>query len=126
METDKRHVLYLEDHEDTRSFVNFLLKTNGYQVTSVATIAEAHAALRDASSRSPFDLYILDYLLEDGAGITLCEQIRALDSHVPIVFVSGAVREQDKQKAKEAGATDFIEKPMDNTPFLEALARLSR
>ena len=126
MEADTRRILYLEDHDDTRSFISFLLKTNGYQVTSVATIAEAQATLSDASSRSPFDLYLLDYLLEDGAGITLCEQIRAIDAHVPIVFVSGAVREQDKQKAKAAGATDFIEKPMDNTPFLESLAQLCR
>jgi CheY-like chemotaxis protein len=124
VETDKRHILYLEDHDDSRTFTTFLLKDAGYQITPVVTIAEAQATLEDASSHSPFDLYILDYLLEDGAGITLCEQMRLLDAAVPIVFLSGAVREQDKQKAKDAGATEFIEKPFDSAELLKVVERL--
>ena len=124
METDKRRILYLEDHDDTRFFVSLLLRTHGHEVTPTATIAQARAALNQAPGVAPFALYILDCLLEDGAGITLCEQIRALDAHVPIVFLSGAVREEDKQKAKDAGANKFIEKPFDSTEFLKVVTRL--
>jgi CheY-like chemotaxis protein len=50
--------------------------------------------------------------------------MRLLDAAVPIVFLSGAVREQDKQKAKDAGATEFIEKPFDSAELLKVVERL--
>ena len=126
LESDKRRILYLEDHDDSRTFTTFLLKGAGYQVTSIASMAEAQPLLDQPAGSSSFDCYILDFLLKDGAGTTLCQQIRALDAAVPIVFVSGAVREQDKQRAKDAGATHFFEKPLEHSHFLETLARLSR
>ncbi len=125
MKTDKRHILYLEDHDDSRTFTTFLLQGAGYEVMSASTITEAQALLTSApGSDSLFDLYILDYLLADGAGTSLCQQIRALDAAVPIIFVSGAVRAQDKQLALDAGATAFIEKPVDAEALLVTLAKL--
>jgi CheY-like chemotaxis protein len=50
--------------------------------------------------------------------------IRSLDAAVPIVFLSGAVREQDKQKAKDAGANAFIEKPMNPQTLLDTIIKL--
>ena|SRR4028118_1069507 len=127
MATDKRRILYLEDHDDSRNFTTFLLKGAGYEVIPASTVTEAQTLLPSAPGGSQsFDLYILDYLLEDGAGTALCRQIRALDANVPIVFLSGAVQEQDKQRAKQAGATDFLEKPFDPQTLLDTLARLSR
>src|SRR4028118_505322 len=123
METDKRRVLYLEDHDDSRAFTTFLLKGAGYQVTSTASVAEAQALIGQPTGGPPFDLYILDYKLADGAGTALCQQIRALNATVPIVFLSGSVREQDKQAVKDAGATDFVEKPMDPQGLLNTLAK---
>jgi DNA-binding response OmpR family regulator len=102
------------------------LKGAGYQVTSIASVAEAQTLIDQPAGAPCFTLYILDYLLEDGAGTTLCQQIRAMDATVPIVFVSGAVREEDKQRAKDAGATEFVEKPFESALFLETLAKLSR
>jgi CheY-like chemotaxis protein len=125
VETDKRHILYLEDHDDSRTFTTFLLQRAGYQVTPVSTITEAQALLTSASdSDSQFDLYILDYLLEDGAGTSLCQQIRTMDAHVPIVFVSGAVQNKDKQQAKDAGANAFIKKPVELQTLLDTVAEL--
>lgn len=124
MESDKPRILYLEDHDDTRSFIIFLLKGAGYEVVPATTVTEAQALLTPATGSQSFDLYLLDYLLKDGAGTSLCEKIRSLDSTVPIVFVSGAVREQDKRRAEEVKATDFIEKPIDPQTFLDTILKL--
>lgn len=123
MEPDKRRILYLEDHEDSRTFIMLLLKGAGYQVTVIASVAQAQILIDQSAGVTSFDLYILDYLLEDGAGTALCQHIRAKDAVVPIVFLSGAVRAQDKQKAKDAGATDCVEKPVEPHVLLDTLAK---
>jgi CheY-like chemotaxis protein len=57
-------------------------------------------------------------------GYAEVDTLRVMDAHVPLVFVSGAVREQEKQKAKDVGATEFIEKPFDSTELLKVVERL--
>lgn len=110
----QRRILFIEDHDDTRELVQFVLESSGFCVTSASTVA---AALRLANTNK-FDLYLLDNWLPDGIGVELCEQLRAFDSITPVLFYSGATLDSDKLTAMQAGAQGYLDKPC---PFADLL-----
>jgi two-component system KDP operon response regulator KdpE len=116
----QRRILFIEDHDDTRELVKFVLESSGYSVTSDATVA---AGLRLANA-SKFDLCLIDNWLPDGAGVELCEQIRAFDSLTPVLFYSGATLDSDKLSAMQAGAQGYLEKPCPVAGLLRTVAIL--
>lgn len=109
MEGRQPHVLYIEDHDDTRELVRFVLSARNYRVTTGATIEDALKLSREHH----FDLYMLDSWLPDGSGIDLCKRLRELDPTIPIMFVSGAAYEADKETATNCGAEGYLVKPID-------------
>lgn len=108
METKQHHVLYIEDHDDTRELVTLVLSER-YRVTTGATILDALKLAREHH----FDLYMLDSWLPDGSGIELCKQLREFDQATPIMFLSAAAYETDKQAAMDSGAQHYMVKPAD-------------
>jgi DNA-binding response OmpR family regulator len=62
---------------------------------------------------SAFDLYIVEFWLADWAGVSLCRDIRKADPHVPICFCTAAAGPQDEARARRAGASSYIRKPVD-------------
>jgi two-component system, OmpR family, response regulator len=108
METRQHHVLYIEDHDDTRELVTLVLSERNYRVTTGATIVDALKLAREHH----FDLYMLDSWLPDGSGIDLCKRLRELDPGVPIMFFSGAAYEADKETAINSGAQGYMIKPV--------------
>jgi DNA-binding response OmpR family regulator len=105
-------LLYVEDHSDTLEMISFFLRENGFEVVNVANPEEAiHLAQTER-----FSLYILDNWMEGMSGIELCKRLRKFDSRTPILFFSGAAREQDKQNAIDCGAQGYLCKP--STPDL--------
>lgn len=103
------HILYIEDHDDTRELVTLILANSNYRVTTAASSKEALKLARGKH----FDLYILDSWLPDGSGIELCKRIREFDSRTPIMFLSAAAYETDKQAAIDSGAQRYLVKPAD-------------
>jgi DNA-binding response OmpR family regulator len=106
MQTPAR-ILYVEDHPDTLELVSFVLRENGFEIV---TVVDPEEAIRLAQT-GRFNLYILDNWLEDKSGIELCTRLREFDSTTPILFFSGAAREQDKQNAIDCGAQGYVVKP---------------
>ena len=102
----KPRILFVEDHDDTRSMIRLLLARRGYQVE---TAESANQGL-ELAQNEPFDLFLLDYHLEDGNGKELCEEIRKFDSYTPILFFS-ASHPKIQQEAVECGAQGFVLKP---------------
>jgi CheY-like chemotaxis protein len=102
----KPRILFVEDHDDTRSMIRLLLGHRGYQVE---TAVSADQGLELAQNK-PFDLFLLDYQLGDGNGKELCEKIREFDSDTPILFFS-ASHPKIQQDAVECGAQGFVLKP---------------
>jgi DNA-binding response OmpR family regulator len=109
MDTPRKQILYIEDHEDTREFVILVLTNANYQV---ATTSSSQEALKLARERH-FDLFILDSWLPDGSGIELCKQLREFDHETPIMFLSAAALETDRQTAMDSGAQRYLVKPAD-------------
>ena len=109
METRRYHVLYIEDHDDTRELVELVLAERNYRVTTGSTIADA----LKLAHQHHFDLYILDSWLPDGSGIDLCKSLREFHPRIPILFLSGAAYEADKDSALKSGAQGYLIKPAD-------------
>jgi DNA-binding response OmpR family regulator len=120
METRQHHVLYIEDHEDTRELVTLVLADRNYRVTTASTIVDA---LRLAHEHH-FDLYMLDSWLPDGSGIDLCKRLRELDPGIPIMFFSGAAYDADRETAINSGAQGYLIKPVDLDVLCSEVSKL--
>lgn len=90
-----------------------------YHVQSAGSV---DAALKLAQSE-PFDLYILDKRLPDGAGVDLCCRLRELTPPIPVIFYSGDAYESDRHEALAAGAQSYLPKPQVDL-LIETVNRL--
>ena len=116
----KKRILCVEDHVDTCELISTLLEQCGYEVASEHTFAGGLALAR---GQRP-DLYLLDNRLPDGSGIDLCRQIRAFDPFTPVIFHSADAWASDREAALDAGAQEYITKPISLEDLDKAIARL--
>lgn len=116
----KKHILYIEDHEDTRELVSFVLQQRDYDVTTSSTVENG---VKLACENS-YDLYLLDSWLPDGSGLDLCRKIREFDGKTPILFYSAAAYEMDREIALENGAQGYLTKPTMNTELCDLVSSL--
>jgi two-component system KDP operon response regulator KdpE len=110
-------VLVCDDEPQILRALKVVLRDAGYEVTAVATAKEA----LDAAAVRPPDAAIIDLVLPDGNGVEVCEQLRTW-SDMPIIVLSAIDDEEQKVRALEAGADDYVTKPFGPR---ELVARLS-
>ncbi len=120
MQLNKRRVLYVEDHEDTRELINIVLRQRDFEVANTHTVA---GGVRLATEER-FDLYLLDSWLPDGSGLDLCRRIRKFDQATPILFYSAAAYEADKNMALSAGAQAYLIKPSQTSELCDLVSSL--
>jgi two-component system response regulator ResD len=113
-------ILYVEDDEDTRELVTYLLGRSNYKVFPAENYEDA---LRLARANQ-FDLYLIDNWISGGSGIDLCKKLREFNPLTPILFYSGAAYERDRQQAFDAGAQGYLVKPVDNDELIEEVSRI--
>ena len=113
-------VLCVDDDEDSRAMLVTLLKLAFVEAKAVGTATKALSLSR----AEHFDLYLLDGRLPEMDGFELCRQLRAIDSHTPILFFSGAAEGADKVRAIAAGADAYITKP-DIDELLHTIAQFT-
>ncbi len=105
----RKHVLYADEHDDTRDMMTRWLDQYGYEVTTAGSLAETLPLTR----RGYFDLLILAGWFPDGLGFDLCKRIRAFDTRTPIVFLSAYAYQADVERGLESGAQAYLTKPFD-------------
>jgi len=120
MQPARNRILCIDDHQDSRGMMKVLLEMWNYEV-ALAGAAEDGIYL---ARSEPFDLYLLDAHLSDGSAFELCEQICGVPGHAPVVLISTAPYEADKQRGREAGAIAYLAKPLDFDVLEITLARL--
>ena len=102
-----RDVLLVEDDLRLARALSLTLGDAGHAVRVAGTVQEAHARLRE---REP-DIVLLDLGLPDGDGLALCATVRT-HSTVPIVIVTARSDSSDVVAGLEAGADDYVSKPV--------------
>jgi two-component system KDP operon response regulator KdpE len=99
-------ILVIEDDPAIASLTQLQLENRGYQVQIAYDGVDG---LRQAYAVQP-DLVVLDIMMPDMDGWTVCERLREL-SDVPIIFVTAVGKEMDIVRGLEMGADDYIVKP---------------
>jgi DNA-binding response OmpR family regulator len=99
-------LLLVEDDATLRETLALNLRTVGYEVI---TVGDGFAALDAARSREP-DLVLLDLMLPELDGLTVCRNIRQF-SQAPIIMLTARTGELDKIVGLESGADDYVTKP---------------
>ena len=100
------HVLVVDDEPGIRDVLATYLRADGFEVTEVATGADAVAQVR---RRSP-DLVLLDVMLPDVDGIEVLRRLRTF-SDVYVVLVTARAEESDTLVGLAVGADDYVTKP---------------
>lgn len=114
----KTKVLYIEDEPFLGRIVNETLQQQGYDVRLVGDGALVIRALNEFNP----DICLLDIMLPNIDGYTLCREIRSLRTTLPVIFLTARVETSDLVKGFESGGTDYIKKPFS---MEELIARIN-
>jgi adenylate cyclase len=120
---EQARVLVVDDQPTNIKLLDATLSPRGYDVRTAQSGEEALAALAEGG----IDLVLLDIVMPGLNGYEVCRRIRQdpATAFLPVVMVT-ASGEQQKIKALEAGADDFLTKPIDRAELLARVASLSR
>ncbi len=114
-------VLVIEDDEAIASLIQMKLERRDYTVHIAPNGVEG---LRHVYSWRP-DLVILDIMMPDMDGWTVCERLREM-SNVPIIFVTAVGKEQDIVRGLELGADDYLVKPFSPSELIARIEAILR
>lgn len=109
-------ILIIEDEKKLSRFVELELQHEGYRTKAVHTGKEGLSA----ALAENYDLILLDIMIPEIDGITLCKKILAI-SQVPIIFLTAKAETSEKVIGLDSGAVDYITKPFE---IEELLARI--
>lgn len=110
-------ILMVEDDFALAMGTEYALTSEGYEVVSANTLTDARRLYDDS-----IDLVLLDVMLPDGNGLTLCKELREAGSLVPIIFLTAVSEEVNIVQGLEIGADDYVTKPYR---VKELLARIA-
>jgi two-component system OmpR family response regulator len=104
---ERASILVVEDDEDLRFVLTDNLDAEGYRVVEASTVRAARRELE----RGSFALVILDLMLPDGDGYTLCRELRQNHRQERVLMLTARTLEDDVVHGFEAGADDYVLKP---------------
>jgi two-component system OmpR family response regulator len=116
------HVLVVDDDGHIREVMRFALEKAGYRVSEAPDGSRAFELLKQGA----FDLVVLDIVMPEDDGLTLCRKIRSTESRLPIIFVSSRDEELDRVLGLELGADDYLTKPFSPRELAARVAAVLR
>jgi DNA-binding response OmpR family regulator len=114
-------IIMVEDDEDMARLTGRLLSRDNYEVLLAFNAKNAKELMQNHKP----DLLILDIMLPDSDGITLCEELRN-DSDAPVLFLTGKRAPSDKVEGLRAGGDYYLTKPYNRDEFLAVVGSLLR
>ncbi len=117
-----KRVLIADDNAQILELIEAYLEPLPVEVTSAVNGEEA----MDAIAASPPDLVLLDIMMPRRSGYEVCQQLKRDEryKHIPVVMVTALNEEGDVERAREAGADDYVTKPVNKAALLEILRKL--
>src|SRR3989338_3450875 len=111
-------VLIVDDEPTPRAFLRQSLADQGYATLEAGTVADAHNQIDLGHA----DIVLLDVNLPDGSGLRLLERVAQEQPGLPVIVITGYGDIEMAVDAMQAGAQDFLTKPIDNIRLLKALS----
>lgn len=106
----KTKILLVEDDPNLRSVLSDYLEMLDYSTTQASDGEEGLSRFRE----DHFDLCILDVMLPRKDGFSLAVDIRGIDEHVPVVFLTARGQNEDRIAGFRVGCDDYITKPFSS------------
>src|SRR5436305_683750 len=106
----KPSILVVDDYPQNANLLRDLLSGRGYRIITVNHAAGAEAEIRC----EPPDLILLDVIMPGKSGYELCRELKANPETrlIPIIMITGLTDREDRLKGIQAGADDFLNKPI--------------
>ncbi len=120
-EASAGRVVFVEDDPLISRFFQRVLQDAQFEVTAVGSVAEGRRALLGGH-----DAVLLDLALPDASGLTLLEELRARGDRAPVIILTGRGGDEEIVRGLDAGADDFIEKPVGGAVLLARLRAVIR
>jgi DNA-binding response OmpR family regulator len=111
-------ILVVEDESHIAAGLKLNLELEGYEVEVARTVRETATHLVQGNS---FDLIILDIMLPDGDGFSLCRKLRDAGDYTPVIMLTARGSADDRVRGLNTGADDYLAKPFE---LAELLARV--
>lgn len=123
-EIPRKRILVVDDESDVADLVAYNLKAKGFDVE---TVTDPTRSIAVARSFMP-DLAILDVMMPEINGTQICRMLRADPKlkHVPVVFLTAKVEENDRIHGLEIGADDYICKPFSTKELVLRVQNILR
>ena len=115
-------VLIIEDDKDLTGLLSIHLKDLDCNVQIVHDGSKGF----DKALKEKFDLIILDLMLPNMDGISICQKLRALDIFTPVLMLTAKSEEFDKVMGLESGADDYMTKPFGVREFIARVKAIMR
>ena len=115
-----KRILLVEDEKSIRNLVKLNLELDGYEAVSTGSGQEALVLFKSQH----FDLVILDVMLPEINGYDICEQIRLLNSEIPVIFVTAKDQAADRIAGLKRGGDDYLTKPFNLEELLLRIKNL--
>ena len=115
-------VLFVEDEEALRMTVGDRLRSEGYIVDCAADGDEG----LEKATQLPFDLIILDLMLPDRDGLSICHDLRQAGLITPLLMLTARGQTEDKILGLKTGADDYVTKPFNMQELVARIEALLR
>jgi DNA-binding response OmpR family regulator len=116
---ERRKIMIVDDDPDLRQALRLRLRANQYETVNAV---DGYSAIAMAYKERP-DLIILDLGLPAGDGFVVLDRLQSDDklSTIPVIVLTARDSQSSEQRALQAGATAFFQKPADNAELLEVI-----
>ena len=110
-------IAIVDDDSSSRESTQLLLRSAGYRAEVFASALE----FLDSARHSETACLILDVRMPGMDGLELQQRLNEAQRQIPIIFITAQGTESEEQRARKAGAVDFLQKPVNDEKLLSAI-----